>query len=246
MWTFHSALCCLVSRNEWGESWGRKRRRKQLPPHLCHPECGSADWLLHNAPAHHLLRTDTAGLEGDTWKTSVKQNWAVGWCNLNPRGELLFLSFFLSFCHPQFPQPQNFGCFDCWCGRYALYQKYSSSCSCTVPFCSMFHAEMVVAFFLWPFYWRLLPPAVEKYLTRSVLHWGNKNRPPMCNTQPEHFFTVPITTDQPFWLLPLYFSPPFPQWMWLKLHHWGLAKIAFIVHTMTTTLPQEVEQVVRW
>lgn len=245
MWKFHSALCCLVSRNEWGESWRRKRRREQLPPLLCHPECRSADWLLHNAPTNHLLRTDTAGLEGDAWKTSVKQNWDVGWCNLNPRGELLFLSFFLSAIL-SFHNPKIRGVLTVGAAGTHSIKNVQVAAHYTVPFCSRFHTEMVVAFFLWPFYWRLLPPAVGKYQTRSILHWGNKNRPPMCNTQPEHFFSVPITTDQPFWLMLLYLSPPFPQWMWLKLHHWDLAKIAFIVHTMTTTLPQEVEQMVRW
>lgn len=91
MCSFSLCLCFSVSRDEWGESWGRERWRQQLPPHLCHPECRPSDGLRHHAAPHHLFWTDTAGLAPDSFGpkpalTNVKWNWDFSWFALVKTG----------------------------------------------------------------------------------------------------------------------------------------------------------------
>ncbi len=73
IWSFFLQSMCLrislslsaVSRDEWGESWGRGGRRKWLSVNVCHPERRAAHRVCHHACPDHLLWTDPAWIAED-------------------------------------------------------------------------------------------------------------------------------------------------------------------------------------
>ena len=126
-------FCCFlssVSWNERGESWGGECRWQQFPRHICHPERWPADGLLHHVPPHHLLRTDTAWLEGDSSEAMSSNQ-----CDVKPRisADLCWCYRANLFCLSISLPLSVFKTLEFWevwllCGRYAhSSEKYSNA-----------------------------------------------------------------------------------------------------------------------